>query len=229
MSDRESRLLDRSVPDIPLRLSDGRVLPLSALWRERPLLVTFFYRRCTGVCVPFLQELRDASRAAGGLGVDYQVLALSFNDADTARDVRGQAAALGLLDSPDWFFAVTGKADVERIAGALEFWYRYDPGRRQYEHEALLVGIEKGRVVRAMVAGARQANRIRELIWETRGSFIPFYAVPGQTPVTCLAFDPGSGETRLDWGMLLLALPAVLALLAATALFGLCRRPVADQ
>lgn len=224
MSRLENRLIDRAVPDIPLQLSDGRRVQLSELWRDRPLLVTFFYRRCSGVCLPFLEWVRDAARQAGGLGSDYRVLALSFDDADGAGDVKAQAEALGLLRSPDWFFAVTEREALGRIAGALDFWYRYDAATRQYEHNALLVGIEQGRVVRALAAGAGEGGRIRELVWEMRGSFVPFYAVPGQTPLNCFAFDPASGKTRLDWGMLLLALPALLALAAAAGVFALGRQ-----
>ena len=225
----ESRLIDRAVPDIPLLLADGSQARLSDLWRERPLLVTFFYRRCNGICTPFLEWLRDASRQAGGLGRDYRVLALSFDDADAARDVRAQAAALDLLQSPDWYFAVTDRDALARIAGALDFWYRFDPAIRQYDHNALLVGIERGRVVRALVAGGGDGARIRELVWEIRGSFIPFYALPGQSALKCFAFDAGSGKTRMDWGMLLLVLPALSALLAAGGVFARGRHAAANR
>jgi cytochrome oxidase Cu insertion factor (SCO1/SenC/PrrC family) len=221
VSQLESRLIDRAVPDIPLQLSDGRRLHLSDLWRERPLLVTFFYRRCTGICTPFLEGVRDATRRSGGLGSDYRVLALSFDDADSAEDVEAQAAALGLLGSPGWDFAVTDREALGRITGALDFWYRYDPARRQIEHNAMIVGIDGGRVVRALVAGGGEGGRMRELVWELRGSFIPFYAVPGQTPLSCFTFDAATGEARLDWGMLLLLLPALAALIAALGVFSL--------
>src|SRR5690606_12239826 len=50
----ESRLAGRAAPDIPLRLADGRTMRLSELADGKPLLITFFYRRCTGVCTPLL-------------------------------------------------------------------------------------------------------------------------------------------------------------------------------
>ena len=224
VSVQESRLIDRAVPDIPLQLADGRSVQISELWRDRPLLVTFFYRRCSGVCIPFLEWVRNATREAGGIGGDYRVLALSFDDADTASDVAAQAAALGLRDSPHWFFAVANREALARITGALDFWHRYDPARRQYEHNALIVGIEDGRVMRALVASGVEGGRMRELVWELRGSFIPLYAVPGQTALSCFTFDAVSGETRLDWGMLLLMLPALLALAAAVGIFALGSR-----
>jgi len=215
----EERLLARGVPDVALRLADGRAVRMSDLAGDKPLLVTFFYRRCTGVCTPFLQWVRDAVREAGGLGTDYRVLALSFDDADTVADVRAQAEALGLAHAAGWSFAVAERDALARAAGALEFWYRRDPATGQYDHPALAVALDRGRVVRALLGGPEDARRLRAMVWELRGNFIPFYRMPGQTPLACLAFDPRTGSTRLDWGLLVLVLPTLAAIGAALAVF----------
>ncbi len=221
----EGRLAGRVVPDIPLTLADGRRVQLSELWRDKPLLVTFYYRRCAGVCMPFLEWVRDAVRTVGGLGSDYRVLALTFDDAETVGDLRAQAAALGLLEASDWSFAVAGKDEVARVAGALDYWYRLDPATRQYDHNSLLVGIDRGRVVRALLGTPSGSQRFRELVWELRGSFVSVYRVPGRTLLRCLSFDPLSGKARLDWGLLLLVLPAFAAVALALATFaGAARR-----
>lgn len=225
LSQEEARLLDRAVPDIPLRLADGRAVRISELWRDTPLLVTFFYRRCSGICTPFLQWVRDAVDDVGGLGSDYRVLALSFDDADTVSNLRAQAAALGLMRDRNWSFAVAQRNEMARMTGALDYWYRLDPATGQYDHAALLVAVDRGRVVRALLGSPRGSERLRELVWELRGSFIPFYRVPGQTPLRCLAFDPRTGAARPDWGLLLLVLPALTAVALALAVFGVHGRP----
>lgn len=215
----ESRLIARAVPDIPLRLADGRSVRFSDLARDRPILVTFFYRRCSGICTPLLAWVRDAVREVGGLGVDYRVLSLSFDDADTVADVRAQAEAFGLLHAAGWSFAVAERDAVAQIAGALDFWYRRDPVTRQFDHPGLVVAVDGGRVVRAFVGDPGGGGRLRSMVWELRGNFIPFYRIPGQTALGCLAFDPRTGVTRLDWGLLLLALPAAAALGGALVVF----------
>lgn len=215
----ESRIADRPVPDIGLQLADGRESSLSALAGDKPLLVTFFYRRCTGVCAPMLEWVRDAVREVGGLGTDYRVLALSFDDADTVDDIRAQARAIGVFDSPDWSFAITDRDALARIAGAVDFWYRRDPASGQFDHPALLVGLDRGRVVRAILATPGEIDRFRELVWELRGAFIRSYRLPGQTALACMSFDPRTGTTRLSWGMAILAVPGMAALVAALAIF----------
>ncbi|WKZ13022.1 MAG: SCO family protein [Gammaproteobacteria bacterium] len=215
----ESHLSGRSVPDIALRLADGRSMRLSELAAGKPLLVTFFYRRCTGVCVPLLEWVRESARGVGGLGTDYRVLALSFDDADTVADVRAQAAALGLLETAGWSFAIAERDAVARIAGALDFWYQPDPVTRQYDHPALVVALDGGRVVDALLVSPGGSQRLRGMVSALRGTFIPTYPLPQQTPLRCLSFDPVTGAMRMDWGMLLLVFPALAAAAAVSLLF----------
>lgn len=215
----EARLEGRQVPDIPLQLADGRRTTLAALGRDKPLLVTFFYRRCAGVCTPFLQWIDDATREVGGLGQDYRVLALSFDDADTVADLRRQAKAFGLLGHPDWHFAVTSRTALAEITGALDFWYREVEGSNQYDHGSLLAAVRHGRVVRALTGGPGQTQRLRELAWELRGKVVPYYAVEGGPALRCVEYDPASGKLRPNWSLLILVLPAICALLAAAWAF----------
>jgi len=215
----EARIEGRAVPDIPLRMPDGRDRMLSELGQGKALLVTFFYRRCTGVCTPFLEWINEATAEVGGLGSDYQVLALSFDDSDSVVDLQAQARTFGLLENRDWHFAVTDQAALAEIAGALDFWYRRQSGSNQYDHGSLLVAVRDGRVIRALTGGPGQTQRLRELVWELRGRVMPYYAVDSGPALRCVGFDPGTGALRLDWGMLLLVAPALTSLMAALTVF----------
>ena len=220
----EDALAGRALPDIALRFADGQVVPLSRLWGDKPLLLTFYYRRCAGSCTPFLEWVRDAVRTVGGLGRDYRILALTFDDSETNADLRAQAVALHLAGAPHWYFAVASKADLAHLAAALDYSYRLDPSTRQYDHNSLLVGIEQGRVVRALLGTPLGGARLRELVWELRGGFVPMYQLPGRALLRCLAFDPQSGRVHPDWGLLLLLVPAGGAISAALLLFSGGRR-----
>ena len=221
----ESRLTGRSVPDIPIVMADGQRAQLSDRWRDKPLLLTFYYRRCTGICVPFLQWVRDAVREGGGLGHDYRVLALTFDDTETVADLRAQAATLGLLSSPDWSFATADPADVARVAASLDYAYQLDPETGQYDHTALLVAVDQGRVVRALLGTPTARERLRELVWDARGVFVPAYRVANGAALRCVTIDARSGQTRLDWGLLVLVLPGLAAGCLAVATFSGSRRP----
>ena len=219
----EDRLLDRPVPDIPVQLADGRTVNLSSFWQDKPLLVTFFYRNCHGICSPFLTWVRSAIRADGGLGRDYRMLALSFDEEDTVADMRSQAAALGLTGEAGWSFAIAERTALARLTEALEFWYRLDPATGQYDHGALLVAIDDGLVARALVGGSGFAERFPLVARELRGEFMPVYALPNQTAWRCFSFDPATGRLYMDWGLLLLGLPTLTAMTVTIGLFR--RRP----
>ncbi|OFW28730.1 MAG: hypothetical protein A3G76_09635 [Acidobacteria bacterium RIFCSPLOWO2_12_FULL_65_11] len=215
----EVRLVDRRLPDMPLRLGDGRVVQLSSLWRDTPLLVTFFYQRCTGTCIPSLRLIRDAVQQVGGLGRDYRVLALSFDDVDTVADMRLQADAMELASDPNWFFAVAAGKNVAQITSELDFGYWRDPSTGQYVHESLLVAVDQGRVIRALLGYPIPLSRFRELAWELRGSFVPYYEVPGERLLRCFEFNPRTGGFRPDWGLLLLLAQGVTAIAVALTVF----------
>ena len=215
----EVRLVDRRLPDVPLSLGDGRVAQLSSLWRDTPLLITFFYHRCVGTCTPFLRMVRSAVEEAGGLGRDYRVLALSFDPADSAADVQLHAEAMGLANDPNWLFAAADAESIARITSELEYAYWRDPNSGQYDHESLLVAVDQGRVIRALLGYPMQLSRFRELAWELRGSFVPYYEVPGSALLRCFQFDPRTGGSRPDWGLLVLLTPGVTAIGIALAVF----------
>jgi len=195
------------------------VTHLSTLWNERPLLLTLFYRRCTGTCEPLLSSIRSNAAGTGGLGHDYRVLGLSFADSDTAQEMRSQAEALGLDHDTNWMFAVGRREEVRRLADALGFWFRRDSATGQYEHPTLLAAIDHGRIVRALYGYPISRERFRELVWELRGDFVPYYELPGRSSLRCFEYDRRTGAIRPDWGMLLLLAPGTIAVLAAIGLF----------
>ena len=216
----ERRLDQRAVPDVPLQLLDGRHVSLSTLTDTgTALFVAFFYGECTGVCLPLLEWLGDAARDVGGLGRDYQMLAVSFDDRDTVESLRRQVRLLDIDRDPAWHVAVTTPDAVDALTKALDFWYQPSAVRGQIDHSALFVAIRRGRVVGAGLGGPGDIRRFRELAWELRGRPVLSYAIDDAPPVRCLTYDPISGEWRPHWGLLLLIAPGLCSVAAALVVF----------
>lgn len=224
----ESRIERRSVPDIALQLADGQQVRISSLWRDRPLLLTFFFRSCAGICTPFLASVRDAAQAGGGLDRDYRVLAVALDDPASSGDLRAQAASLGLLGNPGWIFATASREDSVRIARALDFRYRFDPRTGQYDHDAMAASLNDGRIVRAVLGTPESGSRIVGLVREIRGIIVTSYETPRGAVLRCLRFDPASGAMRIGWGMIVLAAPALGALVLAGSAFAVGHRAKHD-
>ena len=218
----EDRFIAQSVPDITVATAMG-ALPLSRLWQEKPLVVTLVYTRCSGVCVPYLRFLRDATHSDGGAGRDYRVLVLSFDPRDTVADMKSLAGELGLQSNPAWIFGVTSPDETRRLASATGYWFTWDPSNNQYDHPALLVGIKDGRLLR-MLAGDVPSVRFREVADELRGRFVRAYPLPSKVArFRCFQYD-ASGRLHLDWGVLLMFIPAVFAIVCTTCIFSVSRR-----
>lgn len=206
--------------DLVVETIDGEELRLEALWQERPLLVTLYYTRCSGVCVPYLLSLGRIANAGAEAERPYTVLALSFDPADGLADVRAQAEALGLAGKPGWRFGVADPEGVRALTAALGFRYGFDRHRKQYDHEAMTAAIIDGRVVRVLRGNPVNARAFRELLWELHGNYVPTYTLPsGAALGRCLDYDPITGETHVGRGLLLLVLPAVLALSVSGLVF----------
>ncbi|MCC6202956.1 MAG: SCO family protein [Gammaproteobacteria bacterium] len=216
-----------AVPDITVRLVSGRSATLSELWASRPLLLALFYTRCVGVCSPYLLSLAETVAAQGGAGTAYDLLALSFDPADDAAAVAAYAARFGLDGRAGWNFATANAEDITALAAAIGFWFKPDTARGQFDHPALTVAIRDGRVVRALEGIPVNARAFRETLWELRGNFVPTYAMPGQnTLLSCFEYDAVTGKARPNWGLLLLVMPALVALAACVVIFAFApRRP----
>src|SRR5207245_9519049 len=142
----------------------------------------------------------------------------------TQEDMAALARRLGLGARPGWTFGVAAASSVERLARAVGFWFRWDEPTGQFDHPALLVAVDRGRVVRLMVGGTVEPVRLLEVVRELRGEFVAAYPLPGRVLFRCFQYDPRTGRFALGWGFLLLAVPGPLTLLATAALFVAARR-----
>ncbi len=223
----EEEALYQTVPDITVRTIDGVTLPLSTLWQQRPLLLTFVFAHCAGVCYPYLQSLRDAVRKVGGLGSAYEVVVLSFAPEDTLADLRLMVEILELsaAERAHWHFGVGKPEEIQRLERTVRFWHRRIQGTNQYDHPAMLAGIREGRVVRLLVGATVVPVRLHEVIRELQGELVLSYPLPDpKVPFRCFQYDPKTGRWRLDWGMLVLLTPPLLTVVLVAGLF--CCKPV---
>lgn len=225
----ESRYLFQPMPDGEFTAADGTKHRLSDIWDKRPMLISLFYRRCAGSCSPFLHGVKRAVDTAGGLGRDYAIVSLSFDSNDTTADMRAMADSLDLPSESAWYMGTAQKETIDRIATAIGFWYAAIPETDQFDHPNLLAAVREGKIVRILAGNIVDKGRMRDLLLELRGVYVPFAPVPqGGSSLRCFRFDEETNELRLDWGMLLLLAPGCGAL-ATTAIVFLRRRTPPDR
>jgi len=224
----ETGLVSRLLPDVILTTSTGARTSLADIARTRPLLLTFVFTRCAGVCSPFLRSWR-AAELSMARGEAHARLVISFDPRDTPSDMAMLAHHMEVVDdSVDWTFAVAEPADVRRLARAVGFWWQWDERRQEFDHPALLAAVREGRLVRLLVGGSITVARLDELVREMSGEFVRSYPLPGRGSFRCVQYNAATGETRLDWGFAILLLPPIVTGGATWVLFAAgarARRP----
>lgn len=222
----ETQLHGRVVPDIGLRFADGSSGHLSQLWAERPVFVTLVFSRCAGICSPYLGLLKSTVEQVGSSGERYQMVVISFDLRDHPEDLRSLAKHHHLETDPGWTFAApASQEELAALCDSLDFDFRWDEERQQYNHPAITVALRAGKFARISVGEEISPGRFKEMLSDARGEFVPIYPAPGQTAALfrCFDYDPERGFTP-NWGMLLLVLPGLAALAVAGVMFVVARR-----
>lgn len=218
---REDAHVYAPVFDAALVDSAGTPRRLSELWRERPLIVTLIFARCTLICPPFLRSLERAVESVGGAGDDYDVVVVSFDPRDGPEVMAELAARHGLDGEPGWIFAAAAPGEAAALAESIGYWVRWDADSGAADHPAMLAAVDAGRVVRLLVGATVPPPRLREVVWELRHELVPSYPLPSDRVLfRCFRYRPESGGVGLDWGFLLLLAPGAGMFLGTLAIFG---------
>ena len=197
------------VYDAPLNLTTGQQIAFHKLYSGKPILLALVFTRCTGVCNPFLLEL------SGNLQFkdkSFNVLVLSFDPRDSLKDMQLLAKRFGLENNKQWFFGTTN--NIEELNKSIGFNPVWDVARSQYDHDALLVGINSEGYITKKLIGIRNRHDLDLMIASINNVFAPSYRLPNKnTLFSCFNYDPATGKNVPGSGLLFIALPAAITLL----------------
>ncbi len=124
--------------------SEGRTVRLSDL-AGKPVLLSFNYTSCPRLCGLQLHGMARALKEAGWDGRSFHAVAVSIDPQEKqdqlARYKQSLVREAGGTPDVDagWTFLRGEKADVDALADAVGFRYRYDPATGEFAHQATLV------------------------------------------------------------------------------------------
>ncbi|MGV8946955.1 MAG: SCO family protein [Lutibacter sp.] len=197
--------------DIPLTIDGEQKLAFHELYSGKPLLLALVFTRCTGVCSPFLLQLKQNLQFKNKDN-SFNVLVLSFDPRDGIEDMELLSKRFGLEDNKQWLFGVTNK--IEELNQSIGFSPILDSISGQYDHDALLVGINSEGYITKKLIGMRQGHDLDLLIASVNNIYSPTYRLPNKNALfSCFNYDPATGKNTPGIGLLFIALPTVITVL----------------
>jgi protein SCO1/2 len=147
--------LGKMVPlDTPFVDHTGKATTLRALFAgELPVLLTLNYYRCRTLCNLQLNALLRGMRELGWkIGEKYKVVTISINPKEGPKlATKKRTTYLGVLDQGEvpWTFLTGKKVNIDRVANAVGFKYKYLPKEGEYAHPAAIFALSpKGKIAR---------------------------------------------------------------------------------
>ncbi|HYQ80814.1 MAG TPA: SCO family protein [Anaeromyxobacteraceae bacterium] len=206
---------------------DGRPFTLASL-SGRPLLLSFNYTGCPRLCGLQLAGIARGLRQLGWTGEGFQLATVSIDPAEQLPQLHRMKQAMvreaggGPGAERGWHFLKGAREDVDALAAAVGFKYRYDPRTSEYQHQATLVVLTgDGRVSgylhgisyapEALRAALARAESGRVASAEEQASLGGFL-------LTCMGFDPADPAPIALKAMRAGGVAAILVTLAVLAL-----------
>lgn len=133
----ESRVIGQTLPHVAFEDDAGRARDLSR-FEGQPLIVLPIYTQCHGACSQLAMNLKRAVARADLDLRTYQVFLFSFDEADTAEDLRQFRARLRLPAA--WTLGHARSEQIRRLTSALDYHFARDGHEWIHPEVAAVVG-----------------------------------------------------------------------------------------
>jgi protein SCO1/2 len=195
--------LDEQLPlDLIFRDETGKQVRLGDFFGDKPVIVNLVYFRCPMLCTQVLNGLlRSMQGVKFTVGEDYQVVSVSIDPRETtemAAAKKKQYAGRYRRPGADegWHFLTGDEQNIERLAKAVGFRYRYDKLSDQYAHASgIMVATPQGRLSRYFYGIDYPPNDLRLGLVESSENKIG--SPVDQILLLCFHYDPRTGKYGL--------------------------------
>lgn len=121
---------------------------------DKPTIINYVYYRCPGICSPLMSGIAEvADKSDLVLGVDYQILTISFDPSETVDlGTKKKQNYFNLMSRKDeaekgWLYFASDSASIAKGTNAIGF--KYKKTGNDYLHAASIVMLSpEGKIVR---------------------------------------------------------------------------------
>ncbi len=210
----QSKVLGSAVPDVSLVDDRGRVVKLSDILENKPLIIAPVYTRCETACPLIAVGLKEAVGQVGGLGKEYNVLFLSFDPSDNPQRLKEFRRRFGLEG-----FLIAGGREASTLLRALDFEYFYDKTSKEFLHPNLIVILSPdGKVSRYVFGVKYDPLELKLSLLDAKKGVVKLSPVEGFL-LRCFRYDPFTGTYRFDWSIVIEVASGIAFLITVLIVF----------
>ncbi len=188
-------VIGRRIPDVELTLEDGRTFRLSQVAKDRAVLLSFIYTRCTLACPMIVKGIKKA--VADLRGRDYRVLIVDFDERDGVNDLVRFRTKEGLDES--WVVALAKGQDLSKLTRSLDFKFFYDEKTDMFAHPNVLVVLSPElKVVAYFLGVSYDGSKLAKAVDKAYTGGTLLDPIKGLL-LKCFRYDPITGTYTIDW------------------------------
>ncbi|VCU68795.1 hypothetical protein PIGHUM_00853 [Pigmentiphaga humi] len=213
----------------PFVLPSGVSTDMASLMAGRPAILVLGYYHCPMLCETTMDGILESVRETR---LDYAIIAVGIDPAegpaDAARKLQRYTATLDPHAAARLHLLTGRQSDIDALARAVGFPYRYDPATMQFGHPAgFVVLTPEGRISRYM-PGVRFSSRdVRLALTEAAGGRVGGLA--DRLLLFCAHYDPATGRYSAAVMRLTQAAGAAVMMLTAALVWRQRRRTRSGQ
>jgi protein SCO1/2 len=195
----EQRLGDQVPLDSTFTDEDGKPVVLRSYFEKKPVVLIMAYYRCPMLCSEVLRGAASAFKKLNfQIGDQFNVLTVSIDPQETpALATTTKRTYIKQYGDPSaaegWHFLTGKKPEIDSLADAVGFHYKYIPQLHQYAHAAgIVVLTPAGKVAQYFYGIEYPAQDLRLAL--VQGSHEQIGSVVDQILLYCCTYDPGTGR-----------------------------------
>lgn len=218
----ETNYLLKKIPDAKIKTSNSSSASLSFWYSQQPLVLTFAYANCPGVCSPYLIQVRDQVSILG-VEKEFQIMVLSIDPKDNPEELWRLVGFTHESPPPfNWTFGVLEEQDRAVLLSSLGV--QTQNVSELYDHTTVTVMISKDGKIMQWVEGLPDNGQWNRLFKELTNEFVPVYpTLRSNVWTSCFQYDPTSGIWRMNWGLLMILAPSIITVCVLLVLQGITR------
>jgi protein SCO1 len=198
------KLGERVPRDLTFTDQDGKTVKLGDLLGDgKPVLLTLVYFKCPMLCSLTLNGLVGALRQQTWQpGKEFRVVTVSFDPSEKPELARqkqsGYLGALGLGDErrSSWPFLTGDKQNIDALAEAVGFKYRWDAVNKAWDHTAALIALAPdGKITRYLYGVQYPSRDVQMALFEAASGRVG--TTLERALLRCYAYDASTKSYKL--------------------------------